>query len=539
MMDAFLQACGVDPALELEVEAVGTAPAVRYCLRQPFAILGRHPAADLYLDTDGLRPRHVYLQAIEGRIACINVSQTAAFHANDREIDSFCWLMPQQVLQVGTKRVKLLSFDNVVDQKFEIRDPLESGSALDIYAPKIVLEITNEETPGTLKTWSTDRLLTLIGRTERCAIQLHHDLISNVHCSLVLTTTGLWVVDLLGRGGILLNEQPVRVGYLGLEDELRLGPYRLRLQDKPVPLFIPKNESDYRPLTPAGEFELLSTNHPESHQQIRAYHTPWPEDKEQAQVLEELMDQFQNMQGPMFAQHQHLLSRMMENFSQLQGDQKEAVKKELDRLRSITKEVESIQQTKMPGEADHQGLVPGSPAILHEKDVPPMPPAIEQKPIPLPDTVTPSPSLRSASSLLKNSDTSVFRIPTKKGNLFDDTVTPEPAPQTDELMRTWSESETELLSADLTEEASSFSRDTRPQEQGITYGYDPDQHEKNHPNSADYRPFVAPHPDPGHPPTDQEKAAHLWLHDRVEVLQAEQSSIWQKLSNFFFGKSSW
>ncbi|MFT3880634.1 MAG: hypothetical protein QM703_13345 [Gemmatales bacterium] len=151
----------------------------------------------------------------------------------------------------------------------------------------------------------------------------------------------------------------------------------------------------------------------------------------------------------------------------------------------------------------------------------------------------PSTPLRSASTLLKNSDTSVFRIPTKTGNLFDDTSSNESAPVSDDLLHTWSESETELLSRETANEARKLTGKPLPQAEGITYGYDPDQHEKNHPNSAEYRPFIAPHPDPGHPPTDQEKAAHLWLHDRVDVLQAEQSSIWQKLSNFFFGKSSW
>src|SRR4029077_6225044 len=130
---------------------------------------------------------------------------------------------------------------------------------LDIFAPKMTLELTNEEAPGTIKTWPIDRLLTLLGRTERCVIQLNHEMISNVHCSLVLTTTGLWVVDLLGRGGILINEQPVRVGFLGLEDELRLGPYRLRLQETPEPLFIPKDESEYRTLTPVSEFDFSAS----------------------------------------------------------------------------------------------------------------------------------------------------------------------------------------------------------------------------------------------------------------------------------------
>ena len=179
MMDVFLQACGVLPALELEVEAVGTVPAVRYCLPQPFALLGRHPAADVHLDTDGVRPRHVYFQAVEGRIACINVSQTSSFLVQDKEIVSFCWLSIGDVVKIGSRRIKLLSYETECDVRQMVADPLAPGSALDIFAPRITLELTNEEVPGTLKTWPIDRLLTLIGRTERCAIQLNHEQISN------------------------------------------------------------------------------------------------------------------------------------------------------------------------------------------------------------------------------------------------------------------------------------------------------------------------------------------------------------------------
>ncbi len=285
MMDVFLQACGVHPALELEVEAAGTVPAVRYCLPQPFALVGRHPAADLHLDADGVRPRHLYFQAVEGRIACISVSQSSSFLVDDKEVLSFCWLPIGHVVKVGSRRIKLLSYETECDVKQTLADPLAPGSALDIFAPRITLELTNEEAPGMRKTWPIDRLLTLIGRTERCAIQLYHELISNVHCSLVLTTSGLWAVDILGRGGILINEQPVRVGPLGMEDELRIGPFHLRLQESSEPIFMPRDERDYRELTPANEFEIAAISRPDSAPQARNYHTPWPEDAEPAQVL--------------------------------------------------------------------------------------------------------------------------------------------------------------------------------------------------------------------------------------------------------------
>lgn len=518
MMDAFLQACGIEPALELEVESTGTVLPVRYCLRQPFAIVGRHPAAEVQLDADGVRPRHLYFQAIEGRIACINVSQISSFLNQDKEINSFCWLPIKDDVKIGSRRIKLLAYETECDVTQTLSDPLAPGSALDIFAPKITLELTNEEAPGTAKTWLIDRLLTLIGRTERCVIQLNHELISNVHCSLVLTTAGLWVVDLLGRGGILINEQPVRVGYLGVEDELRLGPYRLRLQQKPEPFIIPTDESAYRELTPVGEFEMMVMSQPDRPQPVRTYQTPWPDDGEQAQVLEELLDQFQNMQGPMFAQNQHILSRIIESFHQLRSEQKEEVRKMMQQLRSITKEVELVQQRKATG-ATEEKRPNAKPSATTPGTAAPEPayvPVVDGSPTPV----------RLASSLLENSDSSVFRIRTKTGKLFEDGTSASPVPSADTSLHTISEVESKLISQRMVNEASKLSVQPRLQEEDIVNTNDPHRH-------------GSVHFDADHPPIDQHKAAHLQLHNRIDFLQAEQSSIWQRLSTFLFGKSNW
>ena len=209
-MDAFLHACGVHPALELEIETTSSSLATRYCLRQPFALVGRHPAADLYLDSEAIRPKHIYLQAIEGQVACINISMTGTIQTSEAEVENFIWLAPQQSVQFGHRSVKLLQEQAGPPVRTEVKDPLAPGSAWEIFGPRVTLELLNEEEGVTRKAWLVDRLITLLGRSPRCAVQLHHEEVSNVHCSLVLTSTGLYVVDLLGRGGIFVNERPAR-----------------------------------------------------------------------------------------------------------------------------------------------------------------------------------------------------------------------------------------------------------------------------------------------------------------------------------------
>jgi hypothetical protein len=411
MMDAFLHACGVHPSLELEVQPTSKVRAVRYSLRQPFAIVGRHPAADIYLDSDGMRPRHVYFQAIEGRIACVNVSQTGTIQTSEAEVESFCWLNPNDTIHFGNRALKLLhDEDTQLFTNHIIPDPLAIGSAWEIFGPRITLEISNDNIGDEPTTWLVDRLLTLVGRTPRCALQLLDEEISNVHCSLVLTTTGLWVVDLLGRGGIIINEQPVRMGQLGLEDELRLGPFRIRLQEMPIAINIPLEERAFRPLTSANEIHLAAAEQG-SHHQIRMYHTPWPEDTSHADVLEELMDKLQDMQGPMFAQYQHIIARMVETVDKLDPAQQEEVRRELARLNSLQDEMDTIQQAEDQVRSHGTIVVPDTTEQPSQLE-------INNESIHL-DKLENTGSVRSAYSLLLESDSSVFRLPKKKGDLFE------------------------------------------------------------------------------------------------------------------------
>jgi len=71
----------------------------------------------------------------------------------------------------------------------------------------------------------------------------------------------------------------------------------------------------------------------------------------------------------------------------------------MERLRDISEEVESIQQNTEPLDSGTMIVVP---------DPPSKPPVV--------DTTSPP---RSASTLLKDPESSVFRIPTKKGDLFE------------------------------------------------------------------------------------------------------------------------
>src|SRR5262249_60931750 len=78
--------------------------------------------------------------------------------------------------------------------------------------------------------WRISRPLVLMGRARICKVRLPGSEISKIHCSLVRTPQGIWVVDLFGRGGLRVNGEPVRCARLEYGDVLRVGGHRIRLR---------------------------------------------------------------------------------------------------------------------------------------------------------------------------------------------------------------------------------------------------------------------------------------------------------------------
>src|SRR5262249_13637324 len=79
------------------------------------------------------------------------------------------------------------------------------------------------------KQWEVNRALTLVGRKLPCKVRLQSRSVSRVHCALLLTRQGLWVVDLLGRNGICVNGQPVRWALLQDGAWLQIGRFHIRI----------------------------------------------------------------------------------------------------------------------------------------------------------------------------------------------------------------------------------------------------------------------------------------------------------------------
>jgi hypothetical protein len=91
--------------------------------------------------------------------------------------------------------------------------------------PQADLQLLNTSAQG--RKWPINRVITLIGRDERCRITVVDERISRTHCALLLLPTGLWVIDLFGKGGIKVNGEDCCCSLLANGAELQLGPYRM------------------------------------------------------------------------------------------------------------------------------------------------------------------------------------------------------------------------------------------------------------------------------------------------------------------------
>ncbi|WP_437227323.1 FHA domain-containing protein [Planctomicrobium sp. SH661] len=196
-------------------------------INSPFAIIGRGPGNDIRLPEPTVSFRHLYLQAIGSRVACIDLLSVGGVRQNGAPFRG--WLTSQHVLQIGSSELQLLG-QKWVDDDATLKPPLEfrpRDEQRPEYGPlpTVELELLNTQHQG--MKWPINRVITLVGRDDRCRITVADERLSRVQCALLLLPSGLWVIDLLGKGGILLNGEPCPCGLLSAGAELTIGPYKL------------------------------------------------------------------------------------------------------------------------------------------------------------------------------------------------------------------------------------------------------------------------------------------------------------------------
>ncbi|MBN9120302.1 MAG: FHA domain-containing protein [Planctomycetes bacterium] len=227
----FADACGANAPLDLRVDLAGGGVLAEGSVTQPFTLIGRDDACDVTLSDPEINPRHAWLQVLGGRVFAADLgSRTGLVWPSGARGPG--WLDVGTPVRIGPFLLHLRA-PTAGDPCPYSPDynPLASDPAAKD-RPGVALEFKNGRRAK--DRWQVNRLLTLIGRAADCKIHLTADDIAQYHCGLVSTPTGLWVVDLSGRG-VVVNGERMRVAPLAHGAELWVGRFLIGCQSMNLP----------------------------------------------------------------------------------------------------------------------------------------------------------------------------------------------------------------------------------------------------------------------------------------------------------------
>jgi pSer/pThr/pTyr-binding forkhead associated (FHA) protein len=350
-MTPFLEACGATGPLEVGIGSARHPEPIYYVLHQPFAVIGRDPRTDLMLHDEQVSKRHALLLILDGRAFCMDLGSRSGIQWDDRP-GLAGWVDPQQCLSIGPFQLCVTGgcvrepWENV-----ETYSPLSSQDNEALGLPDVNLTFGNGACD--VDVWPMRSRIALVGRSPQCKVCLDGASVSRFHCALIRTPQGLWVADLLGRGGIAVNGQHTRYTMLHEGDRLQVGRFVVQIvsatihleskavqepadgpaegldapgvEEKPKDRADPSADTDNYPLPDAG-----------SEQSVNG-----PAITASAYLL--LLNQFAAMQQQMFDEFQQAMLGMSQMFGALHKDQIEAIQAELDELRHMTRELQGMQ----------------------------------------------------------------------------------------------------------------------------------------------------------------------------------------------------
>jgi pSer/pThr/pTyr-binding forkhead associated (FHA) protein len=343
----FLAACGSDEPLRVTVAKAGERASENWVFSRPFLIIGRRSDSDLVLDHWQISRRHAYLQYLDGGFICVDLgSRTGTFGGDATERAG--WISRDQALQIGP---------------YEVRPTWPARTTRDLSdLPGIVWELPRRAVGNPV--WRMEHQLALVGRSPSCRVRIVEKDVSKFHCSLVRTRLGVWAVDLLGQGGLFVNDEPVRYARLDDGDELRVGSHILRPRyDEPPPVLEPHQGS--------LEFDAIMSREGEEGTQLPALIGGFPGKPARATppvpttrihrpgsdltavlqeqgheinpVMSAMVQQFGMMQQQMFEQFHQTMQAMFEGFSAMHREQSESMRAEIEQVRALSREIEELQ----------------------------------------------------------------------------------------------------------------------------------------------------------------------------------------------------
>ena len=337
LLDQFFTECGLTDRFRIEVSLKGESTTQVHEFRQPFLVIGRRAGSDMMLDHWLVSRRHAYLQLIEGRFFCVDLGSRTGTHGGDATERSG-WLEPGRAIQIGPYSVRP-ELPPVVDRDYP---PL----------PIVTWTITSPSEDPSF--WTMNRGLALIGRSPACRIRLPEADVSRFHCSLVLTTSGVWAIDLLSQRPVVVNGQPVRFARIAPGDRLEIGRYVLTPDYDLSLIQAAGHRPDARPVASTQRPDPATDHLPALTPTVMLPNTIWERPKFELAnddafksadpTVTNLVQQFGAMQQQMFDQFHQTMMMMFEGFAALHRETSATIRTEFEEVRKLSKEIESLRE---------------------------------------------------------------------------------------------------------------------------------------------------------------------------------------------------
>ncbi len=331
-IDLLLEACGANGGVEVVITGPGKSRAQGKNLFLPLALIGREAQADLALPDPQVSRRHGYFQLIGGRPFVVDLySRTGIYRDGIRA--GAAWLRNDQVLQVGDYSLQFYCNGSNCDEPEPQSNPLTATTLHDHSEPDVALECIGGPTEPYL--WRMNSVLALVGRRAiALGLGVSDPSVSGFHCSLLRTPSGVWIFDLLGQDGTLLNGRRIRWAQLDDRDELQVGSHRFR-----VLITSCGRRTDADSTSHSNGSHLRSSANGGS---LVALGPTIPKPAVTQDFLVSLFDRFAAVQNQMFDQFQSAMTTMVDMFSDMQREQVGLIRSEVDRLHQITEEIHEL-----------------------------------------------------------------------------------------------------------------------------------------------------------------------------------------------------
>jgi pSer/pThr/pTyr-binding forkhead associated (FHA) protein len=235
--------------VSLRLEGAGVRELFELRDERPLAVVGRGATCDLQLQDVEVSRRHALLVRWGADIYCLDLGSRSGTRVAS-ESAAHGWLTAGYPATIGSYRLVVSGDRPSRSPSLALhRDRLPGDRTHDWQLEFVAGEVQPSR-------YTLRRPLTLIGRKPFCKIQLKVPKIQSVHAALLVTSGGLYLRDLSGRGALRVDGQAWFSGWLRHGQIVELGDVQIRIaQTAAVGIArLPDAETD----DPAGSVTLES-----------------------------------------------------------------------------------------------------------------------------------------------------------------------------------------------------------------------------------------------------------------------------------------